>query len=66
MRASKIKYKEKEKAHQKFQVITLKDLAFAFKILGIGLAISTVVFFVEVWKGRKLLITTENCGWNGS
>ena len=25
----------------------LKDLAFAFKILGIGLAIPTVVFFVE-------------------
>ena len=43
---------KKEKDNQTFTVIVLKDLGFAFAILGIGLAISTVVFFVEVWKGR--------------
>ena len=44
----KIKYNQKEKANQKFQVITLEDLAFAFTILGIGLAFSTVIFISEV------------------
>ena len=45
----KQKIDEKEKENQTFTVIALKDLEFAFAILGIGLAISTVVFFVEVW-----------------
>ena len=45
---SKHKYNEKERANQKFRVITLKDLAFAFAILGIGLAFSTVIFIIEV------------------
>ena len=36
-------------------VITLKDLAFTFAILGIGLAGATVVFFVEVRKGRRTM-----------
>ena len=45
---SKLKYNEEEKANQKFEVITLKELAFAFAFLGIGLAFSTVVFIVEV------------------
>ena len=66
VRLWKRKFYEKAKANQGFTVIALKDLVFAFVILGIGLAGATVVFFVEVWKGRKLLITTENCGWNGS
>ena len=44
----KIKYNEKEKALQKFQVITLKDLAFAFAILGTALVFSTVIFIVEM------------------
>ena len=48
---SKAKYSEKEKNRQKFQVITLQELAFAFAILGIGLAFSTVVFIVEVLIG---------------
>ena len=45
---SKLKYNEKEKAKQKFKVITLKELAFSFAILGIGLAFSTAIFIVEV------------------
>ena len=45
---SKLKYYEKERSSQKFQVIELQELAFAFAILGIGLAFSTVVFIVEV------------------
>ena len=49
----KHKIHEKEKEIQGFTVIALKDLAFAFAILGIGLAGATVIFFVEVWKGRK-------------
>ena len=48
---SKAKYSAKEKNRQKFQVITLENLAFAFAILGIGLAFSTVVFIVEVLMG---------------
>ena len=43
----------KEKENQTFTVIALKDLGFAFAILGIGLAIFTVVFFVDIWKGRR-------------
>ena len=38
---------------QSFTVMILKDLAFAFAILGIGLTTATVVFFVEVWMGRR-------------
>ena len=49
----KRKLYEKEKETQGFTVIALKDLAFAFAILGIGLAVATVVFFIEVWKGRN-------------
>ena len=49
--SSKLKYSEKEKNRQMFQVITLQKLAFAFAILGIGLAFSTVVFIVEVLIG---------------
>ena len=49
----KQKIDEKDKENQTFTVIALKDLGFAFAILGIGLAISTVVFFVEVWNGRR-------------
>ena len=45
---SKLQYREKEKSNQKFQVIKLQELAFAFAILGIGLVFSTVVFIVEV------------------
>ena len=41
------KYNEKEKEKQKFEVMRLKDLAFAFAILGIGLACSSVVFIIE-------------------
>ena len=49
----KEKFYEKEKENQGFTVMTLKDLAFAFAILGIGLACATVVFFAEVLKRRK-------------
>ena len=45
---SKLQYSEREKSNQKFQVITLQELAFAFAILGIGLVFSTVVFIVEM------------------
>ena len=45
---SKIKWNEKEKDNQKYEPITLKELAFVFAILGIGLALSTVIFTVEV------------------
>ena len=49
----KQKFYEKEKENQGPRIIALKDLAFAFAILGIGLAGATVVFFIEFWKGRK-------------
>ena len=49
----KQKIDEKEKENQTFTVIVLEDLGFAFAILGIGLAISTVVFVVEIWKERR-------------
>ena len=49
----KKKFDEKHKDDKRFTVITLKELAFAFAILGIGLVGATVVFFVEVWKGRR-------------
>ena len=62
----KRKFYDREKENQSPTVIALKDLAFAFAILGIGLAGATVVFFVEVWKGRKWLITTENREWDDS
>ena len=45
----KIKYTEKQKDEQKFEVMRLKELAFAFTILGIGLACSTVIFIVEIF-----------------
>ena len=53
---------EEEKKNQGPTVIALKDLAFAFAILGIGLAGATVVFLFEVWKGRNLLITMKKRG----
>ena len=49
LKIAKLKYHEKEKDDQKFQVIHLKELAFAFVILGIGLAFSTVVFIIEMF-----------------
>ena len=49
----KQKFHEKEKENQGFTAIALEDLAFAFSLLGIGLASATVVFFFEVWKGRR-------------
>ena len=58
----KQKFYEKEKDNQGPTVIRLKDLAFAFAVFGIGLAGATVVFFFEVLKGRKLLITTKKRG----
>ena len=45
----KIKYDEAKKDKQKFKVMTLKELAFAFAILAIGLTCSTVVFIVEIF-----------------
>ena len=45
----KIKYDEKEKDKQKFAVMTLNELTFAFAILGIGLACSTVIFILEIF-----------------
>ena len=45
----RIKYNEKEKDKQKFEVMTLKELAFAFAILGTGLACSAVIFVVEIF-----------------
>ena len=58
MKNSKLRWREqklaeKDKQKQRFTVIVLNDLAFAFVILGIGLAISTVVFFIEVRTGRR-------------
>ena len=50
---SKLKYNEKEKANQKFRDIALKDLAFAFAILGIGLEFSTVIVIIEVIVSRR-------------
>ena len=44
----RIKYNVKLNEKQKFQVLTLKELAFAFAILGTGLACSTVIFIVEI------------------
>ena len=44
----RIKYNEKEKAKQKFEIMMLKELAFAFAILGIGLAFSSVIFIIEI------------------
>ena len=49
----KQKFYEEEKANQGPTVIVLKDLAFAFAMLAIGLAGATVVFFIELWKGRE-------------
>ena len=43
-----VKLCQEEKNKQKFEVITLEELAFAFAILGIGLAFSTVVFIIEI------------------
>ena len=59
----KNKFDEKHKGDQRFAVIRLKNLAFAFAILGIGLAGATVVFFVEVWKGRSSLNMVMNRVW---
>ena len=44
-----LKYDEKEKDNQTIKVMTLKELAFAFAILAIGLACSTVIFIVEIF-----------------
>ena len=48
---SKLRYREVEKNRQEYQVITLQELAFAFAILGIGLAFSTLIFILEVLMG---------------
>ena len=42
-------YNEKVKDQKKFEVMTLKELAFAFAILGIGLVCSSVIFIVEIF-----------------
>ena len=44
---------EQEQENQGPAVITLKELAFAFACLGIGLAGATVVFLLEIWMGRR-------------
>ena len=44
----RMKHDQKEKNKQKFEVITLKELAFAFAILGIGLACSSLIFIIEI------------------
>ena len=44
----KVEYDERQKDKQKFEVMTMKELAFAFAILAIGLACSTVIFIVEI------------------
>ena len=49
--SSKLKYSKRENHRQEFQIIGLQELTFAFAILGIGLAFSTVVFIVEVLMG---------------
>ena len=49
----KEKLAKKDKQNQSFTVIALEELVFAFAILGIGLAIATVVFIIEVWTGRR-------------
>ena len=59
----KHKFNEKQKDNQGFTVITFKDLAFAFAILGIGLAGATVVFFLEICMRRKFLNMTKTHGW---
>ena len=46
---SRMEYDEKVKDEKKFEVMTLKELVFAFAILGIGLACSSVVFIVEIF-----------------
>ena len=45
----RMEYNEKVKDEKKFEVMTLKELAFAFEILGIGLACSSVIFIVEIF-----------------
>ena len=59
----KNKFDEKHKDDQRFAVITLKELAFAFAILMIRLAGATFVFFVEVSKGRSSLNMAKNRVW---
>ena len=59
----KNKFDKKHKDDKRFAVITLKELAFAFALLGIGLAGATVVFFVEVWKARSSLNMARNRVW---
>ena len=48
---SKLKYSEEERNRQKFRVMTLQEVAFAFALLGIGLAFSSAVFVAEVLMG---------------
>ena len=52
----RMKYNEKEKEKKKFEVMTLKQLEFAFAILGIGLACSSVIFLVEISCSRHALL----------
>ena len=59
----KNKFDKKHKDDQRFTVITLKELAFAFAILGIGLAGAIFVFFIEVWKGKRLLNMAKDRVW---
>ena len=56
----KQKSNAKQNDNQSFTVITLKDLAFAFTILGIGLVGATAVFIVEIWKCRRSLNIAKN------
>ena len=53
MSIRKQKFHEEERKNQGFTVITLKELAFAFAILGMGLTGATVVFFIEILMGRR-------------
>ena len=46
---TRIKYNDKEKEKQKFEVMTLKELAFAFAVLGTGLACASGIFIVEIF-----------------
>ena len=49
----KRKIDKKDMQNQKFTVMALKDLAFAFAILGVGLAMATAVFFLEVLTRKR-------------
>ena len=48
----RIRRRENVTRDQGFKVLTLKQLDFAFGILGVGVELATLSFFIEVW-GRK-------------